>query len=57
MSRTALGILAGGLIILGIISLIGYSAGWTSMYVPVFLSWVEIIVGIVCLIIASADTK
>lgn len=57
MSRVALGLLGGVLIVAGIFCLIGYSAGWALVSVPVWVAWLSILVGIVSLIIAAADTK
>jgi membrane-associated protease RseP (regulator of RpoE activity) len=42
---------------MGILSLIGHSAGWEYANLPVWHAWLEILVGIISLIIAAADTK
>jgi len=57
MSRILLGIIGAILVITGIISLIGHSAGWTSFCEPVWYSWANILVGIISMVVAAADTN
>lgn len=57
MSRIVLGIIAALLIVMGVVGLIGHSAGWSSFAQPVWLSWGEVLVGIISFVIAASDTK